>query len=142
MTRLPGAGVALALWLAISVVAAAEPVPVLSAPQQARYEAMLPELRCLVCQNESLAESQAPLAEDLRVQIRRHLAAGDSDAQVKAYLTDRYGEFVLYRPPMEPKTWLLWAGPFVLVVAGLAAAARFVVGTRRAAAAHDADKSA
>jgi len=78
------------------------------------------ELRCLVCQNESLAGSRAPLAEDLRRQIRELIRAGKTDPEILDYLVSRYGDFVRYRPPMKPTTWLLWLGPFVLLAAGLA----------------------
>ena len=78
------------------------------------------ELRCLVCQNESLADSHADLAADLRQQIREQMKAGRSDEQIKAWLTQRYGDFVLYRTPIKATTVALWFGPFVLLLAGLA----------------------
>lgn len=74
------------------------------------------DLRCLVCQNESLAASRADLAQDLRQEIREQMRAGKDDKQVIEYLTQRYGDFVLYKPPMKPATWLLWFGPFVLLI--------------------------
>ena len=77
------------------------------------------ELRCLVCQNETLADSRADLAEDLRNQIREQMRAGKSDKEIVAYLTQRYGKFILYNPPIDPTTYLLWFGPFVLLLAGL-----------------------
>jgi cytochrome c-type biogenesis protein CcmH len=77
------------------------------------------ELRCLVCQNETLADSRADLAEDLRNQIREQMKAGKSDKQIVAYLTQRYGKFILYNPPVDPTTYLLWFGPFILLLAGL-----------------------
>ena len=77
------------------------------------------ELRCLVCQNETLADSRADLAEDLRNQIREQMKAGKSDKEIVAYLTQRYGKFILYNPPIDPTTYLLWFGPFVLLIAGL-----------------------
>ena len=77
------------------------------------------ELRCLVCQNETLADSRADLAVDLRNQIREQMKAGKSDAEIIEFLTARYGDFVLYRPPVRPATYLLWFGPFVLLLAGL-----------------------
>lgn len=79
------------------------------------------DLRCLVCQNESLAGSHAELAEDLRKEIRTQMAAGKNDQQVIEYLTERYGDFVLYRPPFKPVTYLLWLGPllFLLIGAGV-----------------------
>lgn len=77
------------------------------------------ELRCLVCQNETLADSRADLAVDLRNQIREQMKEGKSDEQVIAFVTARYGDFVLYRPPVRPTTYLLWFGPFILLLAGL-----------------------
>lgn len=77
------------------------------------------ELRCLVCQNETLADSRADLAVDLRNQIREQMKAGKTDQEIIAFLTDRYGKFVLYRPPIDPTTYLLWFGPFVLLLTGL-----------------------
>ncbi|MGH9872182.1 MAG: cytochrome c-type biogenesis protein [Pyrinomonadaceae bacterium] len=77
------------------------------------------ELRCLVCQNETLADSRADLAEDLRGQIREQMKAGKTDKEIVAYLTDRYGKFILYNPPIDATTYLLWFGPFVLLLAGL-----------------------
>jgi cytochrome c-type biogenesis protein CcmH len=79
------------------------------------------ELRCLVCQNESLAASKAELAEDLRREIRSQMKAGKNDAEVIDYLTDRYGDFVLYRPPFKPVTYLLWLGPVIFLAIGVAA---------------------
>jgi cytochrome c-type biogenesis protein CcmH len=79
------------------------------------------ELRCLVCQNESLAGSQADLAKDLRREVRGLIKEGKSDAEVKEFLVSRYGDFVLYRPQVKPSTYLLWAGPFVLLLVGVGA---------------------
>lgn len=89
--------------------------------QQARYMALLPGLRCMQCQNESLESSQAPLAADMRYKIRQLIASGESDAQIKQYLVDRYGQYVLYKPRFEPLTWLLWLGPalFLLIALGV-----------------------
>jgi cytochrome c-type biogenesis protein CcmH len=84
------------------------------------------ELRCLVCQNETLADSQAPLAADLRNQIREQLAAGKSEREVVDFLVARYGDFVLYRPPFKASTVLLWVGPFLFLVIGALALARFL----------------
>ena len=84
------------------------------------------ELRCLVCQNETLADSRADLAEDLRGQIREQMKAGKSDREIVAYLTARYGKFILYNPPVDPTTYLLWFGPFVLLLAGLFMLFRYV----------------
>ena len=77
------------------------------------------EMRCLVCQNESLAGSRSDLASDLRAQIRSMIKAGKSDAEIRQYMVDRYGDFVLYRPPVKPITWLLWLGPFTILVVGI-----------------------
>jgi cytochrome c-type biogenesis protein CcmH len=74
------------------------------------------ELRCLVCQNESLAGSRADLAQDLRREVRTLIRSGKSDAEIKEFLVSRYGDFVLYRPPVKPTTWLLWFGPLVLLL--------------------------
>ena len=84
------------------------------------------ELRCLVCQNETIAESRADLAVDLRNQIREMMRAGKSDQEIVSYLTARYGDFVLYRPPVRPTTFLLWFGPFILLLAGMFVLLRYV----------------
>jgi cytochrome c-type biogenesis protein CcmH len=84
------------------------------------------ELRCLVCQNETLADSQAPLAADLRNQIREQLAAGKSERQVVEFLVARYGDFVLYNPPFKASTALLWIGPFLFLGIGALVLVRFV----------------
>ena len=83
-------------------------------------------LRCMVCQNQTLAESNAPLAEDMRRQIRDQLTQGRSEQQIRDYFEQRYGAFVRYDPPFMPSTWLLWLGPFVLLGAGFAAMWRIV----------------
>src|SRR5215467_13838206 len=88
--------------------------------------ALAEELRCLVCQNQTLAESNAPLAEDLRNQLREQMRAGKSDKQVVDFLVDRYGDFVLYRPPLKATTFLLWFGPFLLLATGFAVLLRRV----------------
>jgi len=86
---------------------------------QTRFESITHELRCVVCQNESIADSNAELAGALRRQVREMLIAGNSDAQIFDYMTARYGEFVLYRPLVRPKTLLLWFGPAALMIGGL-----------------------
>lgn len=103
------------------------------ADQQARYERLIGELRCLVCQNNSIADSNAMLAADLRREVRDMMAAGQSDAEIRAFMTERYGDFVLYRPPVTARTWLLWAAPALLVVGGLALALLVIRGRARAA---------
>ena len=84
----------------------------------ARLKSLETQLRCLVCQNQTLAESNAPLAEDLRKEVRELAVSGKSDDDIRAYLVARYGDFVLYRPPVKATTWLLWFGPFVLLAGG------------------------
>jgi cytochrome c-type biogenesis protein CcmH len=84
-----------------------------------RFYQLTSQLRCLVCQNESLADSNASLAVDLKNEIRARMAAGESDAQIKQFLIERYGNFVIYRPPFQRNTLLLWLGPLLLVIGGL-----------------------
>lgn len=86
---------------------------------QGRYNKLLHELRCLVCQNQTLADSGSGLADDLRLEVKRMLEEGLSDQQIFTFMSDRYGDFVLYNPPVKPRTWLLWFGPFVLLIGGL-----------------------
>jgi cytochrome c-type biogenesis protein CcmH len=93
---------------------------------QDRYEHIVKELRCLVCQNESIADSDAPLAADLRREVREMMLAGKSDADIQKFMVDRYGEWILFRPRLLPQTWLLWFAPAILLVLGLAVAARVV----------------
>ena len=110
---------AAALFVAVAVPAAwaVEPSERLGDPVlEARARAISQELRCLVCQNESIDESNAPLAHDLRLLVRKRLVAGDTDRQVLNYIVARYGVFVLLDPPFEPLTWVLWLGPPALVV--------------------------
>jgi cytochrome c-type biogenesis protein CcmH len=95
---------------------------------EARMKGLAEELRCLVCQNQTIADSHAPLALDLRNQIRTQIAQGRSDDQIRDYMVDRYGDFVLYRPPLRATTLLLWLGPFALLLAGAGA---FVLIVRR-----------
>ncbi|MEP6549523.1 MAG: cytochrome c-type biogenesis protein [Gammaproteobacteria bacterium] len=85
---------------------------------QARFEQITKELRCLVCQNESIADSNAELAADLRGQVQELLVAGKSDDAIFKYMTDRYGEFVRFSPPLEPKTLFIWGAPFLMLVLG------------------------
>jgi cytochrome c-type biogenesis protein CcmH len=108
---------------------AVEPSERLADPvQEARARAISGELRCLVCQNESIDESGADLAHDIRMVVRPRLSAGDTDAQAMQAIVNRYGSFVLLKPPVEPATYVLWYGPPVLVVLGLAG---FLVWIRR-----------
>lgn len=108
--------IALVLWLPFAAMAG-EAKPVAEDPVlEQRMIKLSEDLRCLVCQNESLAGSRADLAQDLRQEIREQMRAGKSDEQVVDYLTQRYGDFVLYKPPVKPLTWLLWFGPFALLI--------------------------
>lgn len=97
---------------------------------QARYEALIHGFRCLVCQDETVADSDADLAADFRRQIHGMLAAGKSDAEIEDYMVERYGNYVLYKPPVQASTWLLWAGPFILM--GIALLTVTLVVRRRA----------
>ncbi len=98
---------------------AADATPMADDPVvEARMVTISEELRCLVCQNESLAASRAELANDLREEVRKLIRDGKSDAEIRDYLVARYGDFVLYRPPVKPTTWLLWFGPFALLAGG------------------------
>jgi len=110
-------GLIVTLLLA-AVCCAEEPLVFDSAAQEARFYDLTQELRCLVCQNQNLADSDAPLAHDLRKEIFRMMQAGESDEQIKSFLVDRYGDFVLYRPPVKSNTMALWLLPAVLLAAG------------------------
>ena len=112
--------VALVFALAAGVVAAQEAAPAAADPElEARMVRITAELRCLVCQNQTIADSNAGLAIDLKNQVREMLRRGDSDQQIIAFMTERYGDFVLYRPPLKRTTALLWFGPAILLVGGL-----------------------
>jgi cytochrome c-type biogenesis protein CcmH len=112
-------GGAAAMLLAAAAAGAAPAVDVAADPAlEARVQALAAELRCLVCQNQSLADSHADLALQLKGQVRDQLRAGRSEADVVDYMTTRYGDFVLYRPPLKPSTLLLWAGPALLLLFG------------------------
>ena len=103
------------------------PAEALLSPQaQARWDHIASELRCLVCQNESLASSNAELAVDLRREVRGLIEKGQSDADIRTFLVSRYGDFVLYRPEVKPVTWLLWFGPFALLLLALGVALRLM----------------
>ena len=134
-----GSALLLALFLA-GTAGAVEPSEMLKDPAlEARARSISRELRCLVCQNQSIDDSNADLAHDLRMIVRERLAAGDSDAQVKAYLVARYGDFVLLDPPFETKTLMLWLGPAILLLLG--AGGVYALLRRRPAAAPEAPLS-
>jgi cytochrome c-type biogenesis protein CcmH len=118
--------VALAALFALLVAASASADEALDT----RLKALENELRCLVCQNQTLADSNAPLAEDLRREVRELATGGKSDDEIRAYLVARYGDFVLYNPPVKSTTYVLWFAPFLLLVSG--AAAWWVLVRRRA----------
>jgi cytochrome c-type biogenesis protein CcmH len=125
-------GLLLSLPLQAQQQAVAPELP-LTHEQNERYQVLVNELRCLVCQNQTIADSNAPLASDLRNKVREQLVAGRSNAEIYDYVTERYGDFVLYRPPVRASTWLLWFGPFVLLAFGLLLAV--LMARRRAAVA-------
>jgi cytochrome c-type biogenesis protein CcmH len=105
-----------------SLAPAEEARPLANNPQvEARLKHLAVELRCLVCQNQTLADSNAPLAEDLRREVREMIAKDMSDREIIDFLVQRYGDFVLYRPPWKASTTLLWLGPFLLLIAGATA---------------------
>ena len=99
---------------------------------QARYEGLTHELRCVQCQNQSIADSPVGLASDLRREVREMIAHGQSDADIKRFMTDRYGDFVLYDPPLSPRTYLLWAAPVLLPLLALGVAVRVILRRARA----------
>ena len=110
---------ALVVCLVLSTLGWAEETK-LNAEGEERVKALAHELRCLVCQNQTIADSNADLAIDLRTQIREQIQAGKTDAQIKDYMVARYGDFVLYRPPVQSNTALLWVAPFLLLIGGIA----------------------
>lgn len=106
---------------------AIDPEPPFEDPQlEAQYQALINEVRCLVCQNQTIADSNAPLAADLRREIREMMGEGASRSEVVEFLVARYGEFVLYRPRFQPSTWALWGGPAFFVILGMVVFARIL----------------
>ena len=101
------------LVLAVAVAPLADPA------QEERAQALDREIRCLACQNEPISQSTSEIAADMRRLVRERIAAGESDAEIRAFFRERYGAFVLLRPPMDARTWALWAAPFALLAAGL-----------------------
>lgn len=89
-----------------------------SSRQEAQFEHLLKELRCLVCQNQDLSDSHAQLAKDLRQQVYELVKIGKSDTEIHHFLTDRYGDFILFNPPVKPVTWMLWFGPLLFLLTG------------------------
>lgn len=107
--------------LAVILIAAMAPAVLADPAQEARARALESEIRCVQCQNEPISQSTADIAIDMRGLVRERIAAGDSDDQIRAFFRERYGDFVLFRPPWDARTWLLWAAPFLLLGAGLLA---------------------
>ena len=107
-----------ALVLLAHAAFAIDPLPFKDRAEEQRFQNLTRELRCLVCQNQNLADSEADLAKDLRRQVYTLMQSGKSDAEIKQYLAARYNDFVLYDPPLKPGTWLLWFAPGVLVLTG------------------------
>jgi cytochrome c-type biogenesis protein CcmH len=116
-----------AILMCAHVALAIDTAPAFEDPvKQGRYERLIRELRCLQCRSETLADSNASLAADLRRQVREMMAAGKSDQEIFDFMVERYGDYVLYKPPLVPRTWLLWGAPLLLLVGGGAIAA-FVI---------------
>jgi cytochrome c-type biogenesis protein CcmH len=130
---------ALALLGAVEI-RADEPLVFEDPRQEQRFIELTEELRCLVCQNQTLSDSDAPLAHDLRREIHGMMVAGRSDQEIKTFMVERYGDFVLYRPPMQSNTIVLWAAPLLLLLVGGAVVIRAV--RKRAALLEDDDPSA
>ena len=124
----------LLLALAVASAWAKDAVPLADDPAvEQRLISIAEEMRCLVCQNESLAASRADLAVDLRKELREQIRQGRSDDEIRDFMVSRYGEFVLYRPRVKPLTWLLWGGPFVLMAGGVVMLMLYVRRRNRAA---------
>lgn len=121
---------ALLLCLIATSAFAVDPMPFRDAQEEARFRALAAELRCVMCQNQSLADSNAPIAQDLRREVLDLMQQGKSDAQIKTFLTERYTEFVLYRPPMRGSTLWLWIAPPIVLLIG--ALVLFMVVRKRA----------
>lgn len=107
--------------LAALIIAAAASSVLADPAQEARARALESEIRCVQCQNEPIAQSTADIAADMRGLVRERIAAGDSDAEIRGFFRQRYGDFVLFRPPWDARTWALWGAPLVLLAAGMAA---------------------
>lgn len=108
----------LLMFAGVAHTQAIEPMPFKDHAQELRFQQLTHQLRCPMCQNETLADSNAPIARDLRNQIFRMMQQGSSDEEIKQYLVARYSKFVLYDPPLTPGTWLLWFGPLLILLGG------------------------
>ena len=124
---------AMLFFLSSFAATAMEPMDYRDAAEEQRFRALTEQLRCVMCQNQSLADSNALIAHDLRQQILALMRAGKSDDEIKQYLVARYTDFVLYQPEVKPMTWLLWFGPGLLLVAGVAVV--FVIVRKRSSGA-------
>lgn len=109
---------ALMLALAATAAGALDPIDFRDDAERNRFQDLVAELRCTVCQNQNLADSNASLARDLRQRVFEMMREGKSDAEIKSFLVERYGDFVLYRPPVKPVTWALWFGPGIVLLIG------------------------
>ena len=109
---------ALIAFTSIAAAQAIDPLPFRDHAEELRFQHLTSELRCLVCQDEDLADSNADFARDLRHKVFELMQQGKSDAEIKQYLADRYSDFVLYDPPVNARTWLLWFGPLLILIAG------------------------
>ena len=116
MNKLAAFFILILLWSAAQAI---DPRSFDSPEDEARYQQLIEEIRCLVCQNQNIADSNAPLARDLRTQVVEMISQGKSDAEIKTFMTDRYGDFVLYAPPVKSSTWVLWFGPAAILVGGM-----------------------
>jgi cytochrome c-type biogenesis protein CcmH len=122
----------LAALLFIAAAQAIDTEPAFEDPVlQARYDYLVHQLRCVQCRNQSIADSNVELAADLRVVVRDLIAKGDSDEQILKFMSDRYGEYVLLKPPFTPYNWILWVGPILLLGVGGFLAARFILAKSR-----------
>ncbi len=137
------------LWLALTLLigisfttvsVGLEPTEYQSNAEEMRFKSLANELRCVMCQNQSIADSNAPIAHDLRVEVLSLMREGKTDAEIKNYLVERYSEFVLYQPPVNKKNALLWAGPFLLLLIGLFVVINIIRKKSVAPTAHDQDE--
>ncbi len=108
------------MTIAVLILAAVAPATLGDPAQEARAQSLENEIRCVQCENEPIAQSTAEIAADMRRLVRERIAAGDSDVEIRAFFRRRYGDFVLFRPPFDARTWALWAAPLLLGGAGLA----------------------
>ncbi len=119
------------LFSSLNLLAAIDPFTFDNPAQESQFRELTEQLRCLVCQNQSLADSNAGLAGDLRREVYQMVEAGNSNQQVVDFMVARYGDFVLYNPPVKPTTWLLWAGPLLLLLTGILILALWMRGRTR-----------